>query len=101
MVELGRYALYLLPVFCAYAIGAAAFGALTERPLAVKSAERAVYAAFALLFVATVGIIAALLGNRFDLAFVAASSSREQYWLFKLAIWGGQEGSLVLWALVL
>jgi cytochrome c-type biogenesis protein CcmF len=101
MVELGRYALYLLPVFSAYAIGAAAFGALTSRPLFVKSAERAVYAAFALLLVTFAGLIAALLGDRFDLAFVAASSSREQHWAFKLAIWGGQEGSLVLWASIL
>jgi cytochrome c-type biogenesis protein CcmF len=101
MVELGRYALYLLPVFSAYAIGAAVFGALRQRPLFVKSAERAVYAAFALLLVTFAGIIFALLGDRFDLAFVAASSSREQHWIFKLAIWGGQEGSLVLWASIL
>ena len=101
MVELGRYALYLLPLFSAYAIGAAIFGALTKRPLVVKSAERAVYACVALLAVTFAGIAAALIGDRFDLAFVATHSSREQAWPFKLAIWGGQEGSLVLWATIL
>jgi cytochrome c-type biogenesis protein CcmF len=101
MVELGRYALYLLPVFSAYAIGAAIFGALTQRPLVVKSAERAVHASFALLLVTAAGLAVAMIGDRFDLAFVAATSSREQPWPFKLAIWGGQEGSLVLWAGIL
>jgi cytochrome c-type biogenesis protein CcmF len=60
-----------------------------------------VLVAFGLVFVAFVALQTALLQNRFDLAFVAKVSSAEQPWLYKLALWGGQEGSLLLWAFML
>jgi cytochrome c-type biogenesis protein CcmF len=102
MVELGAYALYLALFFAAWGIGAGAFGGWRGRPDWVRSAERAVYAAFALLSLAIVGVEFALLGDRFDLAFVTQVSSREQPWGFKLAaLWGGQAGSLLLWAWML
>jgi cytochrome c-type biogenesis protein CcmF len=97
LVALGSQALYLAVGFAAYAAVAAAAGARAGRPAWVHSAERAVYAMFALLTVAAVGLAAALLGDRFDLAFVQQNSSREQPWVFKLALWGGQAGSLLLW----
>src|SRR5262245_61282428 len=101
MVEVGRYALYLLLGFCLYSIGMAMYGALSQRPLAVKSAERGTYACFGLLCLTVVALWAAMLGDRFDISFVNSTSSREQPWPFKLAIWGGQAGSLLLWATIL
>ena len=101
MVEVGRYALYLLLGFCLYSIGMAMYGALARRPLAVKSAERGTYACFGLLCLIVVALWAAMLGDRFDISFVNSTSSREQPWPFKLAIWGGQAGSLLLWAWML
>ena len=101
MVELGRYALIGVVLFAGYATAAAAYGALRERPLWVRSAERAVYAVLALVAVAVVSLELALYWDRFDLAFVARVSSAQQPWPFKLALWGGQEGSLLLWATVL
>jgi cytochrome c-type biogenesis protein CcmF len=102
MIELGSFALYLLLVSGVYAVVAAVAGALKGRLDLVRSAERAVYASFGLLCVAVLGLEAALLGDRFDLAFVAQNSSREQPAVFKLAaLWGGQAGSLLLWAFML
>jgi cytochrome c-type biogenesis protein CcmF len=102
MIELGSYALYLVLVFAGYAAVAAIAGGSKRRPDLVRSAERAVYASFALLLVAALGVEAALLGDRFDLEFVAQNSSREQPLVFKLtALWGGQSGSLLLWALMI
>jgi cytochrome c-type biogenesis protein CcmF len=102
MIELGSYALYLVLVFGGYAAVAAVAGGLKGRPDLVRSAERGVHAAFALLCIAALGVEAALLGDRFDLAFIAQNSSREQPWPFKMtALWGGQAGSLLLWALML
>jgi cytochrome c-type biogenesis protein CcmF len=78
------------------------YGGLGGRAEAVASAERAVYAVALLLTLAIVAVEAALLGDRFDLAFVAQVSSREQPWGFKLpALWGGQAGSLLLWGWML
>src|SRR5262245_21644820 len=102
MVELGAYALYLALFFTAWGLGSAVFGALAGREDWVRSAERAVFAVFALLTLAIVGVEFALLGDRFDVAFVAQVSSREQPWGFKIpALWGGQAGSLLLWAWML
>ncbi len=102
MVELGPYALYLALFFALFAIGAGAFGGLRGRADVVRSAERAVYAVAFLLTFAIVSLEVALLGDRFDLAFVAQVSSREQPWGFKLpALWGAQAGSLLFWGWML
>jgi cytochrome c-type biogenesis protein CcmF len=102
MIELGPYALWLALLFAVWALGAAAFGALRERPEWVRSAERAVWAVFGLLSFCLIAVEVALLSDRFDLAYVASVSSREQPWAFKVpALWGGQAGSLLLWCWML
>jgi cytochrome c-type biogenesis protein CcmF len=102
MIELGSYSLYLLLVFAGYATVTAIAGALQGRPDLVRSAERAVYASFGLLCLTMLALEVALLQDRFDLGFVAQNSSRQQPWPFKVvALWGGQAGSLVLWAFIL
>jgi cytochrome c-type biogenesis protein CcmF len=101
LVTLGSFALPLAVVFAVYALGAAVFGALRGRPGFVKSAERAVIAVFGLAVLAIAGLESALLGDRFDIAFVREISAREQPWIFKAALWGGQAGSLTLWTFML
>jgi cytochrome c-type biogenesis protein CcmF len=102
MPELGSHALFLALFFALYAMGAGAVGGLRARPAAVRSAERAIYAVALLLSFAIAALEVALLDDRFDLAFVAQVSSREQPWGFKIpALWGGQAGSLLLWAWML
>jgi cytochrome c-type biogenesis protein CcmF len=102
MIEIGSYALYLALFFAVYAIVAGWVGARRDRPDLVRSAERAVYGVFALFTLAMLGVESALLGGRYDLAFVAQNSSREQAWIYKAtALWGGQAGSLLLWGWIL
>ncbi len=102
MIDLGSFALYLALCFGLYAIGAAALGARRNRPDWVASAERSVYAVFLLLTLALAGLETALLTDRFDLAYVAQNSSREQPWGYKIpALWGGQAGSLLFWGWIL
>ncbi len=101
LVTLGQLALPLAVLFALYAGGAAVIGALRGQPQLVRSAERAVIAVFALLVLAMLGVEAALVGDRFDLRFVQQISSREQPLIFKLALWGGQAGSLLLWTFML
>jgi cytochrome c-type biogenesis protein CcmF len=101
LVTLGSLSLTLTVFFAAFAALAGAFGALRDKPAWVASAERGVIAVFVLLSFAILGLESALLGDRFDLAFVAQISAREQPWLFKAALWGGQAGSLLLWTWML
>jgi cytochrome c-type biogenesis protein CcmF len=101
LVTLGNVALFLALAFAAWALGAALLAARSGREDWLASAERAVYALFLLLSLSVVGLEAALLGDRFDLAFVQQNSSREQPWVFKAAFWGGQAGSLLLWTWML
>jgi cytochrome c-type biogenesis protein CcmF len=101
LVKLGNVSLFLALAFAAWAGGAALAAARSGREDWLRGAERGVFALFALLTLAAIGLEAALLGDRFDLAFVQQNSTREQPWLFKAAFWGGQAGSLLLWTWML
>ena len=101
LVTLGEYSLFLALFFCVYAAVAAVISVARDAPHWLHSAERGVIAVFALLSMSMIGLWAALLGDRFDLAFVAQISAREQPWLFKMALWGGQDGSMLLWTWML
>ena len=102
MVELGPYAQFLTLGLAVYAMAAAIIGARLGRENWVRSAERASYAVFGLLTLAMASLEWAFLTDRFDIAYVAQNSSREQPWIYKLpALWGGQAGSLMLWGWML
>jgi cytochrome c-type biogenesis protein CcmF len=101
LVTLGQISLPLSVFFALFAIVTAMIGALGDRPQWVRAAERAVIAVFALLVLAMLGVEAALIGDRFDLAFVQQISAREQPLIFKMALWGGSQGSLLLWTFML
>ncbi len=101
LVALGGLSLYLAVFFAVYSGVVGVLAGLRGRPELTTSAERGAIAVFALLSLAMLGLEAALLGDRFDLAFVAQISTREQPWIFKVALWGGQAGSLLLWTWML
>ena len=67
-----------------------------------QSAQNALLAAFGATLVASVVLLAALARHDFSFAYVADHTSRELPTRYTLsAFWGGQEGSLLLWLLVL
>jgi cytochrome c-type biogenesis protein CcmF len=68
----------------------------------VESARTTAYSLLALVVVANLAMLAALLANDFSLKYVALNSSRATPTFFKvLALWSADEGSLLLWNLVL
>ena len=72
------------------------------KPLLALSAERAVYAVWALLTTASGTLIYALLHSDFRLAYVFSTSNQALPAIYKFtAWWGGQEGSLLLWSWLL
>src|SRR5512147_2577929 len=101
LVALGGLSLYLAVFFALYSGVMGVLAGLRKKAALTTSAERGVIAVFVLLSLAMLGLEAALLGDRFDLAFVAQISTREQPWMFKVALWGGQAGSLLLWTWML
>jgi cytochrome c-type biogenesis protein CcmF len=102
MPELGRAALVATLGLVLYALVAGAFAARARRRRLALSAQNALVAAFATSLVASIVLVAALLRKDFSFVYVAQHTSRElptQYTLS--AFWGGQEGSLLLWLLLL
>jgi cytochrome c-type biogenesis protein CcmF len=99
---LGEFALWAsLPVaLWGMVLGFA--GGRTQRGDFVLSAERSVYAVFGLLVLASAGIMAAFLGDRFEYWYVANYANRELELFYKVTgLWAGQRGSLLFWALLL
>jgi cytochrome c-type biogenesis protein CcmF len=85
-----------------YAVLVGGYGALRGRRRLLESAINALVAAFAGTALAAATLVLAFVRNDFSLSYVANHSSRELPLGYTLAaLWSGQEGSLLLWLLVL
>src|SRR5215218_9592756 len=102
MPELGRAALVIALGLAVYACVAGGYAAWARRRRLAVSAQSALLAAFASTAVAALVLVAALARRDLSFAYVAEHSSRKLPLAYALsALWGGQEGSLLLWLLVL
>jgi cytochrome c-type biogenesis protein CcmF len=102
MPDLGRAALVTALALLAYACLAGGYAAWKGRRRLAVSAQNALIAAFGASVVAAVVLLAALARHDFSFTYVADHTSRELPLGYTLtAFWGGQEGSLLLWLLVL
>src|ERR671925_1221197 len=100
--ELGRAALIVCLGLALYAAAAGTFAAVRRRQRLAESAENAILAALPAAAVASLVLLAGLLDNDFSLVYVADHTSRELPLGYTIsAFWGGQEGSLLLWLLIL
>jgi cytochrome c-type biogenesis protein CcmF len=102
VTALGEFALWIaLPVsFWGMAMGFV--GGYQKRGDLTLSAERSVYLVFALLFIASLGVIQAFLTDQFQYLYVASYSNRDLDPFFKISgLWAGQTGSLLFWAVLL
>src|SRR5512133_429412 len=102
MPELGRAALALCLGLALYALIAGAYAEKTRRRRLARSAQNALLAAFGAAGVASIVLLGALVRNDFSFTYVADRTSRELPTAYTIsAFWGGQEGSLLLWLLIL
>jgi cytochrome c-type biogenesis protein CcmF len=100
--ELGRAALVVTLGLALYALVAGAYAAWRRQRRLAQSAQNALIAAFASTLVASLVLLAALLRHDFGFVYVWAHTSSELPTGYTIsAFWGGQEGSLLLWLLVL
>jgi len=85
-----------------YAAAASIYGARTGRRDLVVSGRRAIYCLAALMVGATAVLQAAFLRSDFSYALVADGSSTDTPTFYKVtAMWATQDGSLLLWALLM
>jgi cytochrome c-type biogenesis protein CcmF len=102
VAALGQAALVLCLGLCLYAALAGAASARGRRRRLSLSAGNALVGAFGAAAVASGVLVAALLRHDFSFEYVARTTSRELPAEYTLsAFWGGQEGSLLLWLLIL
>jgi len=102
MSDIGGVALKFASVSAIYAVIVALMGASLKRHDMLRSAERAAYAVFWLVTVAMIAMLYALLAHDFRLQYVSHVSSRSMSTFYIIAaLWGGQEGSMLLWLWIL
>jgi cytochrome c-type biogenesis protein CcmF len=102
VAALGRAALLLSFALVAYALAGGSFAAWKRRRRLALSAQNALVASFATTLVAAIVLFVALGRRDLSFVYVAQHTSRSLPLGYALsAFWGGQEGSLLLWLLVL
>jgi cytochrome c-type biogenesis protein CcmF len=100
--DLGRAALVTALALLVYALVAGGYAAWRGRRRLALSAQNALVAAFGASIAASAVLLAALARHDFSFQYVADHTSRELPLGYTLtAFWSGQEGSLLLWLLVL
>jgi cytochrome c-type biogenesis protein CcmF len=100
--ELGRIALLVCFGLSVYAVVAGAYAAVTGRRRLALSARNALIACLGASLVASAVLFVALVRSDFSFVYVADHTSLELPTPYKVsAFWGGQEGSLLLWLVIL
>jgi cytochrome c-type biogenesis protein CcmF len=102
MENIGALALLLAFCFAIYAVLASVTGKWARRPFLTHSGERAVYAVWALVTVASAMLIASIIRGDYRMAYVWETSNKTMPLQYKFAAWwGGQAGSLLFWSWLL
>jgi cytochrome c-type biogenesis protein CcmF len=102
MADLGRAALVVSFGLALYALVGGTVAAITRHRRLADSARLALLACFGSTVIASAVLIKALVTHDFSYAYVQAHTSRDLSTIYSLtAFWGGEEGSLLLWLLVL
>jgi cytochrome c-type biogenesis protein CcmF len=102
MADLGRAALVVSLGLAVYALVAGGYAAHAGRRRLADSARNALLACFGTTLVAAAVLVSALVRHDFSFVYVASHTNRTLPTVYALtAFWGGQEGSLLLWLLIL
>jgi len=99
---LGRPSIALALVFASIALLLAVLGAIKKRSSIAESGRRALTMSAVFVAIATISLLTAFFSHDFSLAYVANYSSRSLAGPYMFtALWGGMEGSLLFWTLLL
>jgi cytochrome c-type biogenesis protein CcmF len=102
MAHLGQAGLLMALVLSGYGMLAAFVGARAGRTAFVESARRTAFGVLLVVVTVNAAMLVALLGDDFSLRYVAQNSSTGTPTFFKvLSLWAADDGSLLLWNLIL
>ena len=102
MILVGELSLWVALLMAAWGATVSFAGGMLQREELVRSGRRALYATFAFVLLASLGLWSALLASDFSFRYVASYTSANLPTVYKVtALWAGQSGSLLFWALIL
>jgi cytochrome c-type biogenesis protein CcmF len=102
MSDLGQPALLLALTIAVLGLAAGTFAGIRRSPEWTRVAERSVLLVFGLVSLAILALFYAFAYHDYALAYVASHSARSMPLQYRLAaLWGGQDGSLLLWGWML
>ena len=102
MSLIGELSLWVALLMAAWSTTVSYAGGALKRNDLVNSGVRGLYATFAMVGLASIGLWYALLTKDFSLVYVAShiSSTMPSVYIFT-SFWSGQAGSMLFWALIL
>ncbi len=102
LADLGYAALFIAFMAAIYAAVAAYHGIRSEQPRWIESAKNASLIIFPLVLLACALLVSSILRNDFSIEYVARVSSIEMPTYLKVtSLWGGQDGSILFFNLLL
>jgi cytochrome c-type biogenesis protein CcmF len=102
LILVGELSLWVAMLMAAWGTTVSFAGAAGARRDLIHSGERAVYATFGFVALASVGLWTALFSHDFSIKFVASYTSANLPKVYTFtAFWAGQAGSLLFWCLIL
>jgi cytochrome c-type biogenesis protein CcmF len=102
LILVGELSLWVALLMAAWSATVSFAGAREGRSDLVHSGERALYATFGFIVLASVGLWTALFTHDFSIKFVASYTSANLPKIYTFtAFWAGQAGSLLFWTLIL
>ena len=102
MILIGELSLWVALLMATWSATVSFAGGRMGRADLAASGERATYATFAFVVLSSIGLWSALLSSDFSLRYVASYTSANLPAVYKFAaFWGGQQGSMLFWCLIL
>jgi cytochrome c-type biogenesis protein CcmF len=102
VILIGELSLWVAFLMAAWSTTVSFAGGALKRPDLTASGERGVYATFAFVLLAAIGMWTAIFAHDFSIKYVASftSANLPRPYLFA-ALWAGQAGSMLFWCLIL
>jgi cytochrome c-type biogenesis protein CcmF len=102
VILIGELSLWIALLMAAWSTTASFAGGALRRPELAKSGERAIYATWGFVVLASLGLWTALFTHDFSFKYVASYTSANLPKVYTLtAFWAGQSGSMLFWCLIL
>lgn len=102
MYELAYHSLVLSLIICLYGLIISIYSGTTKSYHCLKSAYNCVISMFVLTTISIAILLKGFIADDFSVEYVAMHSNRAMPLMYKItALWGGQQGSILLWAWIL